>query len=99
MRFLYKVAMIANVCFILSVVLRYVEIHRTENISEPLIPLAPLQNIVVILGYSSILINAVWMLVWLVGSLIASKPFTQRRWVWMISIFLIIQSVYFIFLP
>ncbi|HRN79152.1 MAG TPA: hypothetical protein PKY29_03850 [Ferruginibacter sp.] len=99
MKFFYKVAMIANICFVVSVVLRYVEINRTENESGPLIPLAPLQNIVVILGYSSILINALWMLTALIWSLSAAKPVIAQRTMWVIGFFLIIQSVYFIFLP
>lgn len=99
MKFFFKVAVLANMCFLISVVMRYVELHAENVAADSLIPLAPVQNVVVILGYSSILINALWLFAWLISTLLASKPVIGRRAVFIISIFLIIQSVYFIFLP
>lgn len=66
MRFFTKLVFICNLSFIAAVVLRLVElVKRSRGNFDPAISLAPLEATIVVLGYTAILINAVFFIYFL----------------------------------
>lgn len=99
MKFFYKVAVIANICFVLTIIFRYVEMNREPSTNNQIIPLAPVQNLVVILGYGAIIINVLLIGVWIMMRMFKKLQKISPRMLLLIWVFLIIQIIYFIFLP
>lgn len=96
MRFFSRLVVICNVCFIASVILRYVEYpgQQKGNV-DVAIPLPALENILVILGYSSIFLNIIFLLACLV-TFFVNKGKTVPRWIYVfISIVFAFQLLYF----
>ncbi len=63
MRFFSKITVFCNACFLASVVFWYVEMHNQNGRdSSQVIPLPWLENTLVILGYSAIVVNALFLL-------------------------------------
>jgi hypothetical protein len=63
MRFFYKVAMVCNLCFILSVVLRLVDIAmQKKGNTNGVLLFQPLKSTIVILGYGAILVNLLYLI-------------------------------------
>lgn len=92
MKFFFRVAIIANICFIITVILRYVEIGQTAEGNGDLISLGPVQNILIILGYCSIFINLLYLVTW--GLFRVWKEASLKHMIW-ISVFFVLQLVYF----
>lgn len=67
MRFFSKFTVLCNACFLLSVILRYAEMHNQhEGNKEQVIPLPWLQGSLVILGYGAIIVNALFLVLYLI---------------------------------
>ena len=61
MRFFAKVIFICNCCFILSVILRWVEnANKQKGNFDGVIKLQPLESTIVILGYTAIIFNFIF---------------------------------------
>jgi len=74
MRFFTKLVVLCNLCFILSVYLRYVTLARTAvGNTNGLIGYQPLESSIIVLGYGAIFINALFLLIalvlWMTGKL------------------------------
>ena len=64
MRFFSRIVLLCNCCFIIAVVLRYIEmVKRTKGNFESAIPLPLLEGTLVILGYGAIMINVIFVCV------------------------------------
>ena len=60
MRIFSKIVALCNICFIIAVILRAVELaKRAKGNHEGAIPFQPLESTVVILGYGAIFINII----------------------------------------
>lgn len=93
MKFFFRVAMIANICFVITVILRYVEIGQSAKGNDELITLGPVQSILIILGYCSILVNLLFLLAWgFLKMMKSSAPVKHLIW---ISVFFVLQLIYF----
>lgn len=67
MRFFSRLVFILNVCFILSVILRLMEMHAEPKPgSAGILGFQPLESTIAILGYLAIFINVVFFLIFLV---------------------------------
>lgn len=95
MRFFSKIVVICNLCFIASIVLRYVEIAgKHPQSDEKIIPLPWIENTVVILGYSAILFNIVFFLCCLILLFMQKISIVP---VWMIVFNVVILSLQFVY--
>jgi hypothetical protein len=98
MRIFSKIVFIFNACFIAAAILRLVEmVKRSQGNMNAAIPLAPLENALVLLGYSAIFINIVFALssfYWIITRKINLLP----RWIVFFNLLLFpIQVWYFFF--
>lgn len=101
MRFFSKIVFVFNACFLISIPLRLMEMSRKE--ADPKMPFngllgfQPLESTLVILGYSAIFINFVFVVIcawWFVSKKIGLLP----QWlVWFNLIMFAAQVYYFFF--
>ena len=63
MRFFARLVAICNLCFIVTVVMRYVENDTANKTGAELTRLPFIQNTLVVLGYSAIIMNFIFVLV------------------------------------
>jgi hypothetical protein len=97
MRIFSKLTFICNICFIIAVILRWVELKRkaTGNFSGA-IKFQPLEATLVILGYGAIFLNIIFVLFsiyWLFAKKITLLP----RWVVLFNVVIFPLQVYFFF--
>ncbi|MFT3680800.1 MAG: hypothetical protein QM791_11045 [Ferruginibacter sp.] len=99
MRFFSKIVFICNLCFLASVILRWVEIinKKHEGYTGDAIQLQPLKSTIVILGYGAIFINIIFNGI-ILALLLAKKELPVPKWlIWLNFLFLIAQVYYFFF--
>lgn len=98
MRFFSKVVFICNLCFIGAVILRYVEIGNKKNETNAnAIPFQPLESTLVVLGYSAIFLNLLFLVIVLMQT-IFKKPSTIPIWLLVSNLIVFIaQLIYFLF--
>lgn len=87
--------MLTNVCFLITVVMRYVEIGKQVPDGERLIPLPFVQGVLVILGYGAIFVNILFVFVWLMIRMTPKKYLAIVPHLIWILIFLVLQLLYF----
>ena len=63
MRFFARLVAICNLCFIVTVVMRYIENDTANKTGAELTKLPFIQNTLVVLGYSAIIMNFIFLLV------------------------------------
>ncbi len=99
MRFFSKFTFICNLCFVLAVILRWVEnSNKKKGSFDGAIQLQPLESTLVVLGYGAIVVNLVFLLCWL-ALRIFKVPQTLPRWLIRINLlFFIAQFIYFFLL-
>lgn len=97
MRFFARFTFICNVCFIIAVILRAVELSRktTGNFSGA-IKFQPLEATLVILGYGAIFVNFVFLLL-LVYLGISRKLNSLPAWIWVFNLLIFPFQFYFFF--
>ena len=97
MRFYSRFVLICNVCFIVAVILRFVEKYkRARGNFDSVIPLQPLESSLVILGYGAIFVNIVF--VFLSLYLLATKKLAFiPRWILLFNLFIFPVQVYYFF--
>ena len=98
MKLFSKVTFICNLCFLATIVLRYVELNnRKNNVNDSIIPLPYITGILVILGQLAIFINLIFCLITFVLFLLKKEKKIPGRLVIFNFIFLVIQFIYFLF--
>lgn len=98
MRFFSKITVFCNLCFLVSVVLWYVEMqNRKLDDSGQVIPLPWLENVLVILGYSAIIINALFLLIYFIFFALKVQV-KVPRWIIIFNVILFLAQVYFHFI-
>ncbi len=98
MRFFSKITVFCNACFLLSVVFWYIEMqNRHQENAGQVIPLPWLQNILVILGYSAIVINTLFLLLYFIFFSF-KMPIKIPRWIIIFNIIIFCCQVYFHFI-
>jgi len=97
MKFFSKFVFICNICFLISVVLRFVEYGTSSANSNSVnaIKFQPLESTIVVLGYGAILVNFIFLL-FCAFTGIFKMTIQVPSWMKIISaVFFIIQVVYF----
>jgi hypothetical protein len=95
-RIFSKVVTICNVCFLLSLLFRFLGIgsNNTSN-GSVVAPLPWLQNMLIILGYGAIFLNIIFFSFYLF-LLLFKKQLMVGRWLLMINLIIfIVQIIYF----
>lgn len=98
MKFFSKIVFICNLCFLASVILRLVENAKKKNETfDGLVLLKPLESTLVVLGYSAIIINGLFLAVYFF--LWAAKKNKQiPHWIVLCNlVFFLLQVYYFFF--
>lgn len=97
MRFFSKIAVLFNVCFLVALVLRYLEKQPHEGKAMQVMPLPWLEGTFVILGYTAIIVNVLFLLlVFIFYSLKAN--INIPRWIIIFNIIILCCQVYFHFI-
>ncbi len=98
MRFFSKITVILNCCFIVAVLLWYVEMtYKAKGNSNLVLPLPWLEGIFVILGYGAIVVNALFLL--LVFIFFSFKATVKiPRWIIIFNIIIFCCQIYFHFI-
>jgi len=98
MRIFSKLVLICNICFIVAVVLRLIEMgRRAKGNFDAAIPLQPLQGTLVLLGYGAIFLNILFLFAMLVYFMRGRKQTTSKLVILVNLILLPIQVWYFFF--
>lgn len=98
MRFFSKIAVFCNACFLVAVVLWYIEMgKKADGIPNQVLPLPWLEGTFVILGYLAIVVNALFLLLYFI---FFSFKLDIRipRWILVINILIFCCQLYFHFI-
>ena len=94
MRFFSKFVFICNLCFIVSMVMQYLErSNKVNGKMDIAVPLEFLKGTVVVLGFISLLINAVFCFFVLV-SLVAKSQAKMPRWIVIFNFIALLVQIY-----
>jgi heme A synthase len=98
MRFFSKITVLFNACFLLYVVFWYIEKHQQyEDKAAQIMPLPWLKGSFVVLGYSAILVNVLFLLlIFIFYSFKANIKIP--RWIIIFNIIIFCCQVYFHFI-
>lgn len=98
MRFFSKLTVLFNACFLVYIVLRYIELHyEYESNATQILPLPWLKGTVVILGYSAIFVNLLFLLLTFIFYSLKMN-IKIPRWVIIFNIIIFCCQVYFYFI-
>ena len=98
MKFFSKVVFICNCCFILAVILRWVEnMQKKEGNFNGAIQINSLESMLVILGYGAIFVNLVFNISLLLLFVLKSKHAVPKWLVYTNILFFFLQIYYFLF--
>ncbi|MBS1743866.1 MAG: hypothetical protein JST81_12600 [Bacteroidetes bacterium] len=97
MRFFSRVTFICNCCFLIAVVLRWVELgKRSAGNGDAAIKFQPLEATLVILGYGAIFLNLIFVLFAVYG-LLFKKIQSVPGWIVWSNLLIFPLQVYFFF--
>lgn len=98
MKFFSKITFICNLCFVASVILRFVENAKKKDVDFTGLVLAkPLESTLVVLGYTAILVNALFLLAYVFAAA-AKKTKQIPKWIVITNlVFFVLQVYYFFF--
>ncbi len=97
MRTFSRIAFICNICFIISAILRVVELtKRAHGNNNAAIPLPAVEGTIVILGFIAIFINVVFFLAFLVSK-ISNKTNSIPKFILWFNILLIPVEIWYSF--
>ena len=98
MRFFSKITVLCNCCFIISVVLWYIEMSKQKHGDGSLVlPLPWLEATLVIIGYGAIIVNALFLILsFIFFSFKMEVKFP--RWIIIFNILIFCCQVYFHFI-
>jgi hypothetical protein len=98
MRFFSKIAVLFNVSFLLYVIFWYIETHKTfEGKPIQAIPLPWLEGTFVILGYTAILVNVLFLLLTFIFYSFKTN-IKIPRWIIIFNVIIFCCQVYFHFI-
>ena len=98
MRFFSKITVFCNACFLVSVVFWYIEMGKQrQGYSNQVLPLPWLENTLVILGYSAIVVNALFLLLCFIFYSFKSN-IKIPAWIIIFNIIIFCCQVYFHFI-
>ena len=98
MRFFSKITVLFNACFLLYVVFWYMEKHNTyEGKSTQILPLPWLEGTFVILGYTAIVVNVLFLLLTFIFYSFKTE-IKIPRWIISFNILIFCCQVYFHFI-
>ena len=97
MRFFSKFTVLCNLCFLLSVIFWYIEMHnKHEGSNEQVIQLPWLESTLVILGYGAIIVNLFFLLTVFIFTSLKVKT-KIPKWMIIFNMVLFFCQVYFHF--
>jgi hypothetical protein len=98
MKFFSRVVFICNCCFIIAVILRFVEnAYKKNGNFNGYIKIQPLESTLVVLGYGAIFINFIFNIFLLVLLITKTKQAVTKWLIWVNFLFLFLQVYYFFF--
>jgi len=98
LKFFSKITVLFNACFLVAVVFWYIEKHKTfESAATQAMPLPWLEGSFVILGYTAILVNTLFLLLTFILYSFKTK-ITIPRWIIIFNIIIFCCQVYFHFI-
>jgi len=98
MKFFARVVMICNICFIISVIMRLVEIKQNQDGKfNDVVLLKPVQSTIVVLGYGAIVVNLLFCILFLISAVIPKWNYKPNWITWTNLLFLGLQIYYFFF--
>jgi hypothetical protein len=98
MKLFSKFVFICNICFLATAILRYVEIgndHLSKNIDA--ISFQPLKSSLIVLGYSALLFNLIFFLMFILLKTIGKTTKVSKWLIVVNSVMLFVELVYFLF--
>jgi hypothetical protein len=98
MKLFSKFVFICNLCFLATAILRYVEIgndHLSKNIDA--ISFQPLKSSLIVLGYSALLFNLIFFLMFILLKTIGKTTKVSNWLIVVNSVMLCVELVYFLF--
>jgi hypothetical protein len=97
MRFFSKIVFLCNCCFLITVIMRLVELRqKTTAVKSDSLLYQPLQSTLIILGYGAILINAVFFLLG-IYSIVFKKLDITPRWLVYFNLMLFPVEIFYFF--
>ncbi len=98
MKFFGKITVLFNISFLLYVVLWYIEMNKhKEGISDQILPLPWLQNTFVILGYTSVIVNVLFLILYFIFTSF-KVDLKIPRWIIIFNIIIFCCQVFFHFI-
>jgi len=96
MRFFSKIVFICNLCFIVAVILRYVEYSgEVKGNRNSAIPLPWLESTLVTLGYGAVIFNIAFLLSYIILILMGKHKILPQWLVIFNIVLLVLQGIYF----
>jgi len=97
MRLFSKFVFLCNCCFLIAMILRWVEMSkRSQGNFNGAIPFQPLESTLIVLGYSAILFNLIFCLL-IVTRLLTKKSTELPKWLLWFNLLLLPAQVTFFF--
>lgn len=98
MRFFSKIVFICNCCFLITAIMRLVELRqKASGVNSDSLFYQPLQSTLIILGYGAIIINAAFFFLAIYSMLFGKKNISPRWLVFFNLIVFPVQIFYFFF--
>lgn len=94
MRVLSKIAFLCNICFLISVIFRFIELgKKSAGDHSHVIPLPYVEGILILLGYGAVFLNFIFMILLSIRT-IMRKP-VLPRWLTLANVFFFIIQLYY----
>ncbi len=98
MRLFSKLVVICNICFLLTVGLRYITLyHSAAGNTNGVLGYQPLESTIIVLGYGAVFLNALFLLIALV-LLLLGKHHSIANWVLVFNLTIALFQLYYFFL-
>lgn len=96
MKFLARIALVSHVCFLLTMLLRYVEMaQHTPAAGSDVLGFQPLTATLIIIGYSALPQGIVLLISWAIYWLMKKEHPVPMRWLIINLLMLVIELGYF----
>jgi hypothetical protein len=98
MKLFSKFIFICNLCFLATAILRYIEIgndHLSKNIDA--ISFQPLKSSLIVLGYSALLFNLIFFLLFILLKSLKKSPSIHSWLIIFNAVMLFVELIYFLF--
>lgn len=95
MKVFNKLVFICNICFIISAIMRLIEISSKAHGNGAVSALPPVQGILVILGYGAIFINLIFVLTFIILSVKGKQ--VLPKWITYFNIIMFLVQIWYFF--